>query len=1369
MAGAAREPGQLAVVRIFDQGDRPVGAGVLIGRRHVVTAGHNLTVALGADDPVGKPVTLDFPLVAPGLKVTATVETYVPPVSQQASDLGGLVLTADPPAGVVPAPVLREPPAPGTRFQLFGVPDGRAAGFWMEAVSQGGTAGRLLQLRAAPESPIGVLPGYSGGPLWAPGPRGVFGIMLTSEELLNWSTAYALPAAELFRLWPVLDEACRPPSPYRGLSAFDSADRDLFFGRTREARLLADRVRANPSTLVVAGPGFGKSSLVRAGVAPLLEAEGHRVVQLDAGAAERSAAERIAEACAPLVHPAGADLAERVRTTVRLVELVERNGLGQLLGQLTADAPLVVVVDQLEELIAQRDGGVRELFDLLLPHCATRIDGRYDLRLLACLRLDYLAAATAQLPVETAEAPFNLAPMTADGLTEAIARPAELSGHIRFAPETVERIVADARAATDGAPGELLPLIEFTASELWGRATTSPIGPDDYHRLGGVSSALVRVADEAVDRLGAQAAPLAARMLTRLVRVGPEPPQDTRATVLSDDLSAQEWAVAQRLAGSRLVTITERPDGRLAVRLAHDALLTRWDRLRGWIAEDRAFRLWQADLAPARRRWSEERDPGALLRGGALDEARRWQRQRGDDLSESERELIAASIEEGRRERLRRTNQRTVWVGFAVLLVLTTVVMGIVWPVTRDRVTESLVQTSARLGNDPISRLVVDAAALRVHARPETIRPVLEDLLVHADTEALLPVGGGVSRLALAGDGGRVLVVDEDRRMSVWDVGGGPPRLVRTEEGVAGLATSPDGRLVAVGDTAGRIVVRDAASWAVTGTYEGPQSSDAPGAFVNGLSFDAAGERLVTVAETSRRVRLIDLRGGAVRDQVVDHGQDLYDRVGFTPGGGVVAGEPITGPVTWDPKNGRLSRVLLGEDSDDALYYGPESWLVHCVGGQVSLLDPLTGKAVRRAPFSGPGCPVQLVAAAGSRLLFLDISGQFDLQATGASLPHRLMLFDGDRLVAAVPLRPSVDPQGRLLPGGPFALGAAGRFLAFVEGGAVRVVRVPGGGAPEASSVDHATFLPDGGILVAHENGTLRRLAADGRPTAVRAAPGEPVAVSVAPDGRRVAVLAGAQNQQLVRYTLPELEPLGTPVPVPNPAEATGARITTLDDGRIIVHTGDALLVYPRQPDSAEPRRLDLSGADARAYAAVAARPGTAEVALIAPTGSGFQLVDVDRGTAGPVRGPVPGGRTRALHFDAEGNVVVLGDGATVVVDPDDGRIVDADDNAAFAELPDSGADAAQLVEGWPAVLDDWGMRARTPRLWEPRDRSPLTGSRMLLSPDRDRFLVISGPRVDVFPTDPGRWREPLCRIAAAGHEQARSHLGSIAWVTDPC
>src|SRR5262249_41780121 len=143
--------------------------------------------------------------------------------------------------------------------------------------------------------------------------------------------------------------------PYPGLRPFEAEEADLFFGRERQVDGLLRRLSSSHFVAVVGESGAGKSSLVRAGLLPALQAG----FVVEAGGDWSVAVMR--PGSAPLTALAGALLEPHVLTTdggsprqeFALAEL-RRGPLGFV--QLVRDAHLpqtsnlLLVVDQFEEL-----------------------------------------------------------------------------------------------------------------------------------------------------------------------------------------------------------------------------------------------------------------------------------------------------------------------------------------------------------------------------------------------------------------------------------------------------------------------------------------------------------------------------------------------------------------------------------------------------------------------------------------------------------------------------------------------------------------------------------------------------------------------------------------------------------------------------------------------------------------------------------------------------------------------------------------------------------------------------------------------------------------------------------------------------------
>jgi tetratricopeptide (TPR) repeat protein len=111
-------------------------------------------------------------------------------------------------------------------------------------------------------------------------------------------------------------------------------------------------------------------------------------------------------------------------------------------------------------------------------------------------------------------------------------------------------------------------------------------------------------------------------------------------------------ALLPELARSRLIVTSGGPDDEPLAEIAHEALIREWPRLATWVAEDRAFRLWQEGLRARMAEWqAHSNDPGYLLGGPPLVEAEGWLASRGPELSDDDQGYIRAGRRRAQRRR----------------------------------------------------------------------------------------------------------------------------------------------------------------------------------------------------------------------------------------------------------------------------------------------------------------------------------------------------------------------------------------------------------------------------------------------------------------------------------------------------------------------------------------------------------------------------------------------------------------------------------------------------------------------------------------------------------------------------------------------
>jgi energy-coupling factor transporter ATP-binding protein EcfA2 len=398
------------------------------------------------------------------------------------------------------------------------------------------------------------------------------------------------------------------PGPFRGLGRYEEADHEIYLGRSAEQTATLDRLRQRGLVALVGPSGSGKSSLARAGVLPAVlggalggwPARWQSLV-VSPGKDPRAA---LAEALAPLL-PGAAALAPAA-----LVEALSARVDAREEG-------LLIVVDQLEELATLAAAPARlwaaELLGLLGAQATP------GLRVLVTLRQDLLpalldpAVAPGPLRESLARGLVLLAPLSPGRWGEVIDELLSMYGYRFATPALRAEVVAEL--------GRSMPLEQFALAELWRRRDREQrlITRQGLDAVGGVGGALAGHAEQTLRGLqaGRGAVDLARRVLLALVT-----PQGTRQPRPAADLArlgerSEVEAVVEALRRARLLI-----DEDAGVTLAHEALLERWPRLRGWVEESRAERALAAALERSAEGWQQAREHDDLLwRGPRLAEA----------------------------------------------------------------------------------------------------------------------------------------------------------------------------------------------------------------------------------------------------------------------------------------------------------------------------------------------------------------------------------------------------------------------------------------------------------------------------------------------------------------------------------------------------------------------------------------------------------------------------------------------------------------------------------------------------------------------------------------------------------------------------
>jgi WD40 repeat protein len=1019
---------------------------------------------------------------------------------------------------------------------------------------------------------------------------------------------------------------CAPPQladraaalcPYRGLEAFREEHAAFFAGRAAFASELFKFTVGRELVAVVGPSGSGKSSVVQAGLVPLLRRQLPPKITWDVITFTPGTDPflRLASALAPLLEQDKSEtdrLAEAHKLgkclngdEIRLESVIDRvieksNGTGRLL----------VVADQFEELFTLTPEPSRQPFARALVQAL----GKAHFTLLVTLRADFysqIITLDRELSDRLAPAQVNIGALTRDELQESIIKPAKLVG-LEFEPGLVDRILHDVGSE----PGNL-PLLEFALTGLWSKRQNRTLTNAAYDEIGGVTGALAQRAETVFAQFAPEEQTAAHRLLSRLVRVArpEEGAEDTRQRIELQATDPVAEKVALTLAGPEVrLLVMGRPEGEeqsgnQTVEVAHEALIRNWGRLRGWLNEDREFLLWRQRLQIQVEQWDEhERDASYFLRGVPLSEAERWLLGRPQELMAAEQQFIKESVdlreqeheaEERRRSdelaRLRRT--RVIIAATAVVFSSLCLLATYFWWTSRQQrnlaLARQLAADSELLRKSSPDWTPATLLAIESLQMQETVQGY-EALWLASSTmgrEVVRKVHGGpVDEVAFSPDGDMVATGSRfEKTERVFEVHSGMVRFssrasLQLPEYGSAVAFNRDGTLVAFGSDEGHVFdVRTKQEVAHLGDTS-----------VRAMAFSPDG-RLIAISTNYLIPRVWDTSSGQDIARLPNKGPVLA--MAFSPDGALIATASKDGTArVFEARTGREVSKLEHGDAVIAVAFSSDGTLIATASKDKTarVFETRTGREVARLAH---GDAVVAVAFSPDNTLVATASWDKTARVFEAHSGREVSrLVHGDFVVAA-----AFSPNGVLV-----ATGSGDKTARVFEARSGREVSRLAHG----NDVVAVAFSPDSTLVAtASWDNTARVFEARTRRDLTSLAQARPVSGGMlSPDGTLVASTSGDTTQVFESRTGRELyelhgrtlnavafSPDGTLVAITSDDKT--ARVFEVRTGRELsrlVH-GNAVVAVAFSPDG----RLVATASEDKTVRVFEARGGT-NVALLA-------------------------------------------------------------------------------------------------------------------------------------------------------------------------
>ncbi len=323
----------------------------------------------------------------------------------------------------------------------------------------------------------------------------------------------------------------QPPNPYKFLDYYNPEDKEIFFGRDREIEIMQQRFYSSRVMVLHGDSGSGKTSLIRAGLIPVLSPETYTVVYVRT---LKSPANEIKQ-----------EFIEQLGRDDRHFNLDLLDFLGRETEFLSKT--VVMVLDQFEEFFIRFPRSVRQEFEKELSACFQV--PQLDIKIIISMRSDYFSflAEFEHFYPEIFNRQFHLQPLTEQQGFEAIVKPLQLLGI-----EVDESMVQNRLLPSLVANGKIEPpLLQIVCDALYGNLKNrggNAINRADLEAVGSVYGAISQYLDKCLRQFGPN------QQAAKSVLKGMVTSRETKHAAFLDELRSRVQTTGLRISSEELET-----------------------------------------------------------------------------------------------------------------------------------------------------------------------------------------------------------------------------------------------------------------------------------------------------------------------------------------------------------------------------------------------------------------------------------------------------------------------------------------------------------------------------------------------------------------------------------------------------------------------------------------------------------------------------------------------------------------------------------------------------------------------------------------------------------------------------------------------